>query len=489
MSFESRRLHLLGIALVFLKTLKDLFLPLLLFLVSQVFQRGYSLFWLITGGVGVSLLLLAWGFLSWYRFIYYVKDGALIVEQGVLARKRSIIPRTRIQAIDLNQGILHRLFNIVSVRVETAGGNKPEATLVAVSRHDANALRQALTVYDEHKEEGYEETGGVYKRLSFKELFLFGATSGGALGLVLSIFSGAWALLDDVGLELDWLLYFSWVGERINIVFLIILVIFILWLLATLGVIFKYGRFTVSRHGDRIQMTYGLLQRTQVSIPVRRIQAVRMVEGILRQPLGYFTIQLENAGYGTQSAEKAILWPLARPKELKFILQKFLPEFNLEASLETTLETTLHNTLHTSLERLPQIARRRYALRSFFPVFLVSLPVFIWLPWGNFAVILPFLGGLWGLWKFHDAGWSLKDNMLVLRCRSFARTTVIVPSGSIQSFAVGSNPFQRRVGLVSFSLELASKSHFGLADIPVSVGVNLMGWLRTRQAKTTPGRL
>ncbi|MTI83113.1 MAG: hypothetical protein FH756_04250 [Firmicutes bacterium] len=482
MSFESRRLHLLGIALVFLKTLKDLFLPLLLFLVSQVFQRGYSPFWLLTGGVGVSLLLLTWGFLSWYRFIYYVKDGALIVEQGVLAQKRSIIPRTRIQAIDLNQGILHRLFNIVSVRVETAGGNKPEATLVAVSRHDANALRHALTVY-EHKEGEYEEARGVSKTLSFRELFMFGATSGGALGLVLSIFSGAWALLDDVGLELDWLLYFSWVGERINPVFLIILVIFILWLLATLGVIFKYGRFTVSRHGNRIQMTYGLLQRTQVSIPVRRIQAVRMVEGILRQPLGYFTIQLENAGYGMQSAEKAILWPLARPKELIFILQEFLPEFNLEASLETTLETTLHNTLHTSLERLPQIARRRYALRSFFPVFLVSLPVFIWLPWGKFAVILPFLGVLWGLWKFHDAGWILKENMLVLRCRSFARTTVIVPSGSIQSFAVGSNPFQRRADLVSFSLELASKSHFGLADIPVSVGIKLIGWLRKDKRK------
>jgi putative membrane protein len=279
---------------------------------------------------------------------------------------------------------------------------------------------------------------------------------------VISLFSGVWAVLDDIGLELDWQRYFIWVWERVNPVLLIIFTILALWLLAVVGMILKYGGFTLTRTGDRIQMIYGLLQRRQVSIPVQRIQAVRLVEGVLRQPLGYLTIQVESAGYGPQSNEKAVLWPLVQQRELMPFLREFLPEFALEIPLQP----------------LPPAARRRYALRNFLPAVLLALPAFIWLPWREMALALPPLGVFWGLWKFRDTGWGLRRNMLALRCRSLTRTTFIVPKRCVQSFSAGNTLIQRRAGLVSFSLDLASRARFGLADISRSDGETLLRWFQ-----------
>lgn len=151
-----------------------------------------------------------------------------------------------------------------------------------------------------------------------------------------------------------------------------------------------------------MQMVYGLLQRRHVSIPVQRIQAVRIVEGVLRQPLGLLTVQVESAGYGPQSSEKAILWPLIQRKELMSFLQDYLPELATEIPLQP----------------LPPAARRRYILRHFFPAALPVLPAFIRLPRGELTLVLPCPGILWGLWKFRDARWGLQGNMPALCYRS-----------------------------------------------------------------------
>ena len=459
---EPRHLHLLSILLSSLRLLKDILLPLVIYFITAIAQRGFSTAWLLVTGTVIILAALAWGVLGWYRFTYRVDKGALVVEQGVLVHKRSLIPRERIQSIDLNQGLWHRLFNIVAVQVETAGGSAPEAVLSALTLSDAEALRHELLVSGVKPGSDCAEPAVPLKSAALSELFLFGATSGGALGLVLSLFSGALTLLDDIGLELNWQQYYNWVWGQANLVYPVLLLLLALWLLTALGMLLKYGGFTLTRTGDRLQMVYGLLQRRQISIPVGRIQAVRLVEGVLRQPLGYLSIYVESAGYGQKSREKTLLWPLVRQRELAAILGEFLPEFAREIPLQP----------------LPAQAGRRYVLRFFIPLFLLAVPALLWLPWGGLALTLPLLGGLWGFWVYRSAAWGVRDNMLAVRSRSLARTTFVVPNRKAQSLTVGFNPWQRWAGLLNFELDLASQASFGLRDINVTDAETLTGWFK-----------
>ncbi|KAF1085318.1 Bacterial membrane flanked domain protein [Sporotomaculum syntrophicum] len=461
---EPRRLHLLGILLSSLQLLKDFFLPLVIYFITSISQKGFSTAWLLFTGTVIILAVLVWGGLGWYRFTYRVENDALVVEQGVLVHKRSVIPRERIQSIDLNQGLWHRIFNLVAVQVETAGGSSPEALLSALTLADAETLRHELLVPGVEAETNHAEPAALLKSAAFSELFLFGATSGGALGLVVSLFSGALTMLDDIGIELDWQQYITWIWDQANLVYLVLLVLLALWLLTALGMVLKYGGFTLTRTNDRLQMVYGLLQRRQVSIPIGRIQAVRLVEGVLRQPLGYLSIYVESAGYGQKGREKTLLWPLVRQRELVSLLGEFLPEFAWDIPLQP----------------LPAKAGRRYMLRGFIPALLPALPALVWLPRGELAMALPLLGALWGFWVYRSAGWGLRDNMLAVRSRSLVRTTFIVPNRKVQSFSIGSTPWQRRAGLLSFELDLASQASFGLRDIYPTDAETLTCWFKKR---------
>jgi len=502
MSFEKHRLHPLGILLTAIKVIKDLALPLLALLASQVLRQALSP-WTITLAAALVLAILVMGALSWYRFTYSTGDGVLLVEHGVLVRSKIVIPRERIQSVDFNQGILQRLFGLVSVQVETAGGKKPEVVLTAVARREALELRQMLMPAAAPVDHEPQARPGLHKDLPVGYLLLFGVTSGSGLGVVLAVFSGLWATLDDIGLELKVIAYYQWFMEHGSTVSLVALLLVLLWLLAVVGMVLKYGGFRLTRTGDRIQMVYGLLHRRQVSMPVRRIQALRLTEGMLRQPWGLVTLQVESAGYGQKSAEKALLWPLIRQKDLPRLLQEFLPEFEEERDNKGTGTHLRYRKGDTPpseecprwnvpddapLRRLPPGTRSRYVLRALLPAIPAAALLMVWLYRTGFAypllpLALPLLFAAMGLWNHRDAGWGLRGNMLSIRYRLFSRTKVMVPRRCVQSLTISHNPWQRRAGLASFNLALASEANFGLLHISASDGMKLAGWLESRNQR------
>ena len=82
--------------------------------------------------------------LSYLRFRYRLTTDSLIIQHGVLFRQRRVVPRSRIQNVDLRAGLVPQILGVVTARVETAGGQGTEATLHVVSRGEGHRLREAL---------------------------------------------------------------------------------------------------------------------------------------------------------------------------------------------------------------------------------------------------------------------------------------------------------------------------------------------------------
>src|SRR5699024_12406395 len=75
------------------------------------------------------------------------------------------------------------------------------------------------------------------------------------------------------------------------------LILFIVsWILGIVRTIIKYGNFTITKDDGELLITRGLLEKRQLTIPLRRIQAIGMKESMIRQPLGYITVFAEVAG-------------------------------------------------------------------------------------------------------------------------------------------------------------------------------------------------
>ncbi len=435
-----------------------------------------TLLLVLLGVVILAVLSAVWGVLSWRATTYRVEGGTLHLKRGVLQKSERSLPLEHVQSVNTVQGIVQRLFGVIELRVEAAGGGgQPEISLPALSRGAAGALREELTSARRGVPKGEEEPlPTVLRRLSGRELIVAGLTSG-QIGVAASIVAGLSQTVDDI-LPGD-------IAERLTQAFLprtvwagllvILAVALFAWALAILGTVLAHAGFTLSHSADGkyLHIKRGLLSRYETTVPLGRIQAIKVVEGVLRQPFGLTALRVESAGFGTEEGVSTVLFPL-------------LPRREVEEFLLTT--APLFASPLDRLEGLPDRAKRRYAFRAALPLLvLAALPAVLLFPWGLFAFLLLLPGGLYGLLRHRVAGWNMSDDRLVLRFRRLARTTIVAPRGRLQSRGFSVSPFQRRLGLATFGFEVASGrggAAFRLADLEGEAAVGLVEALSARAA-------
>src|SRR3970282_1578179 len=74
-------------------------------------------------GVGVLALVSLW---QYFTYRYGVSGDALVVRSGLFERSLRVIPFARIHNVALQQSLLHRVFGVAEVRLESRGGKQQE---------------------------------------------------------------------------------------------------------------------------------------------------------------------------------------------------------------------------------------------------------------------------------------------------------------------------------------------------------------------------
>ena len=471
-----RRLHPAWIVLGAVPTVRALALPLLVVFLTGGGTRGEALFYQIA--LGMALLATVLRVLSWWTFRYDVAGGELRVRSGVLGRRERVIPVERIHAVDVDEGLLQRLLGVVRVKVETAAGGSAESdvTLEALARGAAARLREALAdqgAGDEQRGTGTgagterrrpssDEGGELVRALSTRELLLAGATSG-RVGPALAIVFGALQLVDDVLPDDAWeRLALAGLGlSPRGLVTAVALFGLGAWLLALVSTVLTFWSFELRRDGDRLRVRYGLLDRRRRTIPIGRVQAVTVREGLLRQPFGLAAVHFESAGYGRDTAESGVLFPLIRTSDVAALLEAAIPIFAADPT-------------RLALGRPPGRARPRYVLGGVWPLValaaLTTAAVALWprvsVWWGLAPLGLIPLVAIWGELRYRDTGWALGDDgRLVVRNRRVGRTTTVTLRRRLQRRSTSANPFQRRAKLATFHAAVASGGRGGEIDL------------------------
>jgi membrane protein YdbS with pleckstrin-like domain len=86
-----------------------------------------------------------WRTVTRYRhWSWELDETELIIDRGVVFKLTRIIPRVRIQHVDLSSGPVDRLFNLRQLSIYTAGTREADASIPGLTAERAEALRQAL---------------------------------------------------------------------------------------------------------------------------------------------------------------------------------------------------------------------------------------------------------------------------------------------------------------------------------------------------------
>lgn len=452
---ERKRLHPISAVANCLKQIKEMILPFILLFVAGRTGDGQPYWWFIVAAAAIFFPLVI-GILSWFRFTYRIEEGELRIESGIFVKKKRYIPFERIQSLDFSEGILQRLFGLVKVKVETAGSGslaEAEAVLTAITKEEAKVIQDTLSLIKSGQTtvgiDEEEETIPVKKqenlyRITPSQLVLLATTSGG-VGVILSAIVAFIFQFDElIPYKKVYSEFQHFIANGIVFVSLIaLLVFFIAWILAFINTLLKFADFTVQKTESDLIISRGLLEKRQITIPINRIQGVRISENLIRQPLGLATVYVESAGgsLDKESQSTIMVLPIVKKREISQLLHAILHDYDLNPKIIP----------------VPKRAWRRYMFRGlFFPLLIILAAVIFLRPWGYLSFLLIPLAAFWSHLKYRDAGWCVEGLQLTLRYRGIIRNTVMLKKNKIQALSIERNYFQTKRGLATVEATIIS---------------------------------
>ncbi|MEO1530471.1 MAG: PH domain-containing protein, partial [Planctomycetota bacterium] len=452
--------------------------------------------------------------IRYYTLRYRLVDDELVIHSGLLNRRERRIPFDRVQEVTLQQGILHRVCGFAKIEVSTAGSDTNEATLDALSRVSAERLRQVVAKKQSVKSHATKETSAGASTavvapdalstsdqetptdyafdLDLRTLILGGITSrvvafGGAIVGTIIYFQVFGAAGDKFlgflpprlrerfrfpgweGVEaFEKMVPDSGVGGFIADIWFTdnigkSLLVAVGGVLITVGAyVFRYFSFRLTRTGDALSTSHGLMTYQQEGLRRTRIQALKLEEGLLRRWSGLATIRVDSAGDHTEVDEKKkrdMLVPVLRREDADDVARQVLPNLNQ---------------LMPTWTRVSRLAIGRGTRKGWLLVATAIAFVFTAAEW-YCLFLLPafplvyFLNERW----YHHTGYWFDEQYLLFRNGWFHRSTICVPTKNVQSVALRQNFFDRRLNLATLHVDIAGQSNTGggpkIKNLPIEI--------------------
>ncbi|MFA9556204.1 PH domain-containing protein [Evansella sp. AB-rgal1] len=455
------RQHSTAIFISFLNNLKEmLFTVIAVVIFGQSSQAGgigyYTVFFSI-----ILILSLASGVIKWLTFKYRLVDNELQIKQGLIFRKNRYIRKERIQSIDINAKVIQRMFQLVELRIETAGGGlEPEFRIVALKRSEAEIIKEELllntkdiVLQDEAENQqlvnvdNAEMNKGETENkpdfswdLSNNRLIIAAITSSGigiAVTFVAAIMTQLQQLIPEAIYEnvLGWIIHSS----ILYIFFWILAILLIGWIITFISTLLKYGKFRIIKEGNDIQISRGILEQRQLTLSANKITTVRLVQNIFRQPFGYVSVYVESAGGGRKEEDlSTILIPICKKDEVNVLLNDLLPQFVVKRSYES----------------LPKQSIRRYIIKLTFPFIVIAILSSLFAPFGWIAWIFPVIAAGFGFWQYVDAGIGKDEHVIMMKTRAISLQEAIVPKYRIQALNTSQSMLQKMDDLYTIRVSI-----------------------------------
>ncbi|MDH4423612.1 hypothetical protein CN931_12465 [Bacillus sp. AFS054943] len=422
------------------------FIFLVLFRSDGEVEPGYFLHLVLLALLCIMAIFSA---VKWYFKVYWVKDNVVHIKHGVFVKKESYLNKDRVQNISTSSNVIYQILGLTKLNIEVAGGGtEPEVMLAGIKEDEAKELiallhKERSVVTEEVPAAGESKT--VYQ-LTTKEI-LFAAITSGKFGLV---FSGLLLIYSEFNQFLPkWLISKVEAYVMDNGVYELIIMAAILmaisWVISTAGYALKYANFKIERNRKEIRIVQGLFDKKEFVLKLHRIQAITVKEGILRQPFGYCSVEVEVIQSIESAGNEVMLHPFMKKKDVQQLLTYLQLPYEME-------EEIVH---------LPKAALRRYVIMGWITSAVLALPItgasiYFKQHTALFTLIpLCIIFTLLAYARYTSSGYMIRENQLVMVYRGLAKYTGIMRRRHIQAVGYSQSYFQKKDELCTAVVSVA----------------------------------
>ncbi len=292
--------------------------------------------------VVIAVLGIVFAYIRWHRLTYTVGEQDIRVESGVLSRSARSVPYERIQDVSLKQKLLPRLFGLVAVKFETGAGGGEDLSLSFLTAAEGERLRQlvrarrdgesvaaqpgseaseALTAADEPEEEALFE-------MRPPRLFVFGTFefSLAVFAVLAGLFqySNSFLNFDDIdGADVadfvegqgGWLTDLTAYGQVATAIFGLIAFFVVGSVSGLVRTFLREWGFLLERTERGFRRRRGLLTKTDVVMPIHRVQGIIIGTRLLRYRFGWHSLRFVSLAQDSGSSNHVVA-PFAKLDEI-----------------------------------------------------------------------------------------------------------------------------------------------------------------------------
>ncbi|EJQ73612.1 MULTISPECIES: PH domain-containing protein [Bacillus] len=401
----------------------------------------------------VLFIMAIFSAIKWYFKVYWVENNILHIKHGVFVKKESYLNKDRVQNISTSSNVIYQMLGLTKLNIEVAGGgSEPEVMLAGIKEDEAKELIALLNKKRSAASEEVpmaEESKTIYQ-LTMKEILVASITSG-RFGLV---FSGLLLIYTEFNQFLpEWLINKVEAYVMDNGVYELIVMAAILmaisWVISTAGYALKYANFKIERNGNEIRIVQGLFDKKEFVLKLHRIQAITVKEGILRQPFGYCSVEVEVIQSIEAAGNEVMLHPFMKKKDVQQLLAYLQLPYEIE-------EEIVH---------LPKVALRRYVIMGWITSAVLAVPIagasiyfkqhtalFVLIPLFIVFTILAYA-------RYKSGGYMIRDNQLVMVHRGLAKYTGIMRRRHVQVVGYNQSHFQKKDELCTAAVSVAGHGY------------------------------
>ena len=421
----------------------------------------------LLGAIVLLVLLAAIAMLSFWRFRFKLEADRVLVRQGVFRHRELTVQFGRIQGVHQEQSVLFRLLDLATVSFDTAGSAQREGHLPAVSTAFASALRNRIEIArGGTARAGREATGPKpppLLRLGSGDMVRVGLTDPSVLtGLLLlpvlaqndDLRAWATAVVQRLAMAVE--------GHAAAAAAIAVAGVLALLLGATVASAFlRFHNFELRLEGAVFRVRGGLLTRKESVLERGKIQQFVLKESLPLRAFRRYRLRALPASSGRARDSSGQVLPGA-------VLTVPLADAAIAAQLRDQM-------LDGDARTLSLLPRDRFAPVSAhwlrLPLLtLVALPavagvpllVFALGPSGLFGLAWPPAAAVLAWLAWRRRGYAYSAEALAVRSGVLGCRIETCLFRKAQAVAVRRSPLQRRTGLATLHVQLAS----GTASVP-----------------------
>lgn len=315
-------------------------------------QSGDVLF-LIGIIFGALALVLGYQTLIWAKTYISIDENTLVIERNTLNKKKNTIGLKNISNVNLEQNLLEMMLGTCKVKLDTNSLSTADQTDVNIvlKKADAEQFRalvlaraegmEMAEAIQQATEQGTKMQNGSEN--STVENQQPGASLKGDLGDI--ILHGLFAIRISAIVICIFFVILEFIfvsdlfeevraGETVDFAESISIMFSVFWFAAIslAGIVkefIKYLNFRIERKKDKVYLNYGLFKKIAYSVPVDKINGIRLTQTPIARMAKRYMVEIINVGMDDDSNEvNTFFLPYAKLDKIKDQLHILLPEFD-----------------------------------------------------------------------------------------------------------------------------------------------------------------